>query len=517
MQQPTTLRTYTKKEKNMYLIGMTGQNIIYNIFNVLLSSYYLQNVLYIPAITVSTIITLARVWDAFNDPIMGTIVDRTRSKWGKCKPYLMVIPIPIGIITILNFVNYTFDVNAGTFTGRNAFIVIWAAFIYVMFGMSYTVGDIPLWSVTALMTEDEKDRQKLISLARICGGIGGGIALLALQPLALSVGQSLESRFEDAHTAEQYGFIVVAVIATLISVLMFQMAGLGIKERITPSEKTYTVKQNFQLMWRNKPFRQILLSGILGSPRSVMMIVAMPLVTYYYASKDPLMALLYIAFLGGGLFIGQFVATAFVPKLLEKHSKKNLYNYANLLVVIPNIILFFVYRSAPDKMVEPIYMVISFLVFVINGVSLGITMVIQTYMVADAVDYEEYTNGIRPDGVFFSGLTFLAKISSGIAQIIYGIACTAVGFSDVNIKAIDEFVAKSDVLLREAMMTTHPQFLSFMTMLFFIITIPSAIGGLLAVIPTWNYALDDKTHKSILEELNRRRHENDAAEINAEP
>lgn len=154
------LKTYSAKERNMYLIGMAGQNMIYNIIGAGLA-YYLQFTILIPAMTVSVIMAVARVWDAFNDPMMGTVVDRTRSKWGKCKPYLMFVPIPIFIITVLCFVNGFFDPSMGQFEGGNIGVILWAAFTYIAWGMSYTVGDIPLWGVTPLMTEVEKDRTKI--------------------------------------------------------------------------------------------------------------------------------------------------------------------------------------------------------------------------------------------------------------------------------------------------------------------------------------------------------------------
>ncbi|MEI6580484.1 MAG: MFS transporter, partial [Eubacteriales bacterium] len=181
------LKTYTTKERNMYLFGMAGQNIIYNIIGASLA-YYLQFTILIPAIAVGTMMAVARIWDAFMDPIMGSIVDKTRTKRGKCRPYLLYVPVPILIITVMCFLNFGFfDPSKGMFEGMNALIVVWAAFFYMIWGMTYTIGDVPLWSISALMSEDDKDRAKLLSLARIAAGVGGGIALLTIQPLSLQL------------------------------------------------------------------------------------------------------------------------------------------------------------------------------------------------------------------------------------------------------------------------------------------------------------------------------------------
>ena len=101
------LNTYTGKEAAAFYIGLAGQNIFYNIIGTALT-YYLQFTILIPAFTVSVIMALARVWDAFNDPMMGTIVDKTHSKWGKCRPYLIFVPLPILLITVLCFTNFGF-------------------------------------------------------------------------------------------------------------------------------------------------------------------------------------------------------------------------------------------------------------------------------------------------------------------------------------------------------------------------------------------------------------------------
>ena len=546
------LNTYTPKERNMYLLGMVGQNIIYNIVGSALA-YYLQFTLLIPAMAVTVIMAVARVWDAMNDPMMGTIVDKTRSKWGKCRPYLIYVPLPIFIITTLCFVNFGFYRDGQT--ALNVLIIAWAAFTYILWGMTYTVGDIPLWGVTALMTEDEKDRNKLLSLARIFGGIGAGVTLLAIQPFALAIGGAItekigvnlagtveaweaikataaanteafaagleaglpyesltkylivdETLAEATRQGERWGFLIAAVIFGIVGCALFQLVGPNIKERVPASEKSNSLKENFKLMWNNNPFRQILLSGILSSPKMLLQISAMPLITYYFASKSPVLALVYMALLGGGMFLGQFVAMALCPKLLTKFSKKNLYNYSSLLGIIPFVFLYIAYVSDPTGLVNWYWIVIFFFVFAVAGASMGVTTVLQSFMIADCVDYEEYKSGIRPDGVFFSGQTFIAKLTSGIATIMSGIFYTIYGFSDAAVEKVNNYISAG------LEPRTISEFDPYMRVLFVIVSLPPAVGCLLAVIPTWKYCLDDDEHKRILEELSARR----AAKLAAE-
>ncbi|MDR1927523.1 MAG: MFS transporter [Oscillospiraceae bacterium] len=518
------LVTYTPRERNMYLTGMFGQNMIYNVIVVVLGGYYLSNVLYIPAATVGIILALAQVWDAFNDPMMGTIVDKTRSKWGKCRPYLIFVPAVIGVISVLNYLNGSYDGSQPANSPHNLYVVLWAGAAYILWGMCYTAGDIPLWGIVTLMTENEKHRQKLQMLSRTVAAVAGGIGALALQPVAIAVGQALNGAglIADKRAAEKTGFILVGSAFILIGVAAFQMTGLFARERIKPSEKSYTLRENFQLMWRNKPFRQVLLSGVLAGPRNIMMNVAMVMVTYYYASKNPAQAVLYLALLGGGLFGALMTAQIMVPRLSQRFSKKTLYNFANLVGVVPSLLLFALYMSNPGGMTKPLYLVLTMLIFAFNGVGLGLYMVLQSNMIADAVDYEDYTNHVRPDGVFFSGQTFITKIGTAISVVIFGLLKDFVGFSDVNVKALDKLI-DTGVVPREVMgdasfsfsftealsgvttTITGPQIEKFMMVMFLAIAVPPAVSGLLAVIPTWKYALSKEKLEEIVAELHSRR------------
>lgn len=549
VEQQPTLRTYTSRERNFYLAGLVGQNIIYNVVGAALS-YYFQFTLAIPAIIVTVLMAIARVWDALNDPIMGTIVDKTRTKWGKCRPYLIYIPMPIFVITTLCFVNFGFY-EVGQ-TAMNALIVAWAAVTYLLWEIAYTVGDIPLWGVTSLMTEDEKARNKLLSMARIFGGIGAGVSLLAMQPAALAIGGFISEPIgvklagseeawqaivaeSEANTAafneglnenlpyeeleqylvvnpilseatrqgERWGFLIAAAAFGLLGAALFQLCGPNIKERVPSSEKRYTLKENVKIMFGNKPFRQILLSGILGSPRMLIQIAAMPLINYYFANKDALMAIVYMALLGGGVFVGQFVAMGIAPKVLTKVSKKNLYNYSNLAGVIPFMFLYIAYVADPGGLANWYWVAVLFFIFIIAGASLGFATVLQSYMIADCIDYEEYIHGVRPDGVFFAGQTFIAKLQSGIATIISGIFYAIYKFSDSEVEKVNNYISAG------IMPRTVPEFEPYMRVLFVIVSIPPAIGCILTVLPTWKYCLDDAEHKRILAELAARRSANE--------
>lgn len=497
MKQPRSLTTYTPKERNLYLTGLLGQNMIFNIIGTGLV-FYFHSVLAIPAMATAIIFAVARVWDAINDPMMGTIVDRTNTKWGKCRPYLMFIPAVVCIITILCFCNGIYGSQNSTMV--NGLIIAWAGVSYVLWGMAYTVGDIPLWGITARMTDDENDRASLLSLARIAGGVGG-IVLAVIVPMSQSIGNSLTKSMQlSSQKGQQYGFIIVAVILSVIGCGLFQLSSFA-KERVQSSNERYTLKENFKLMWQNRPFRQIMISSILRAPIMLLMMVAMSLLSYYYGDYNQKSYVVYMIVLGGGIFGGQFISMAFAPMLIKKFEKKKVYNISSLVSGIAFGLVFVIYLAAPGKLDQPMWLAVCFVVFSIAAAGMGIGNVYQSVMISDTIDYEEYLHGIRPDGVFFAGQSFCTKLNSGIAALIQGIVYSAVGFSGEGVTVVNNMLEAGASFKADAF------FEPYRTAMFFLCSIPPAIGVLASILPMLHYSLPDQEHANVLEALRARRQE----------
>ncbi|MBR2732415.1 MAG: MFS transporter [Clostridia bacterium] len=603
------VKTYTKKELAGYLTGLAGQNIIYNIIATGLA-FYFQSVIFLPAIACSLIFALARVWDAINDPMMGTIVDKTHTKWGKCKPYLLFVPVVIMVTTILPFLNgmyaepndlhevtlqeqnayvafaesdltkeleydgvkYLFVPAGGTWelqkdaegktlmdadgnivktkvmvytaddkqpvtdtalaetvlqefqselgfvkkTGTKAVLIIaWAAISYILWGMTYTIGDIPLWGVTSLMTEDQNDRAKVLTLARAVANVGMIGTLFTMIAPAFQ-GMFKARGMDEAHSLRM-AYIALAVVMTVFASLLFQVAGLSVKEKVeAKNEKTYSIKENFKIMFGNKPFRQILISGILRSPIQLLAIVAMTLVMYYFFNNNigatlfidgalNIQLVLKILILVVGLFGGMIGFPLIVPKLVLKFEKKKLYNFFSLVGAIPFACIFLFFKLSKGNVLTWVGMIVMAVLFFMAAASMGSLNVLQSVMIADCVDYEEYYSGNRPDGVFFSGQSFITKLSAGIASLISGAVYAIVQFSDKNVALLN------NALINGADFKTYNGG-KFAAAMFFLISIPPAIGMILAAIPTLKYALPNNEHKRILDALVAKRHAKEALE-----
>ena len=163
------LKEYRNKERNMFALGMLGQNLIFAMVNTYLSVFY-STVIFVPAMALLVVTVVSRIWDAVNDLLMGTIVDKTHSRWGKCRPYLKYVPIPIGIFTVLMFM----PVRSLGDVAKVIFVIA----TWLSWELLYTLGDIPLWGMTSVMTADIKKRTSLVSAARIVGGLSAVIGFV---------------------------------------------------------------------------------------------------------------------------------------------------------------------------------------------------------------------------------------------------------------------------------------------------------------------------------------------------
>ncbi len=519
--------TYTGGELFGYLVGMFGQNLIYQVIAAGLVSVYLGTVLYIPAGVVSAIIFAARIWDAINDPMMGTIVDRTHTKWGKCRPYLIFFPAIIGAFTILCFMNGIYTSPGAS----KALIIAWAAASYIIWGMLFTVCDIPLWGITSLMTEDENDRAKIIGLARMAAGVGGIGTVISFVPGFLTgmfegkynamigtVVKGTEYTQQMANNdAKKAAWIATVVGVTVIATICFEVAGLVTRERVPgDAEDKRGIIENFKIMFACHPFRQILISGVLRSPLQLLMLLAMPLMLYYYTDNafenvgdlDGGQRIIKIALIGLAVFIPQFAAMAITPALVKKFENKAIYNFYTVVGAVPYALIFVAYLVFKGNLLGWAAVVITAVCIGLASASMGGINVMQSIMIADCVDYEEYHKGYRPDGVFFSGQSFLTKLSGGIAAVIQGIVYSVVKFSDANLDNINYRLTQGEHFF-------EMDGGKYAAAMFFLISIPVALGMLLSALPMRSYGMTDAEHKDMLAALIAKREAAKNGEVEA--
>ena len=239
------------REAIAYSITGIGQNFICTIIGSYLTIFMTDALLMADArigkttgaTAVALLMLFTRVYDALNDPIMGSIVDRTRTKWGKCRPYLKWMAVPIGLVTIACFL----PVYNST---AKSFIII--SVIYVIWSMVFTVADVPYWGLSTAMTNNTTIRGNLLTVARLCCTIGAGAVTVFANTL-------------------KWTYFICAVVLVIVSLPMFFYGFKNTKERYTSDTTPPSLGHNLGLLFKNDQLLLILISGILGAARTVYM------------------------------------------------------------------------------------------------------------------------------------------------------------------------------------------------------------------------------------------------------
>lgn len=476
------MNTFTKREKNAYLIGVVGQNILYGVISAGLPYYY-QSVIFLPAMAISIIFAVAKVIDAVKDPLMGTLIDRTYSKWGKCRPYLIFSPVFVCIATILTFLNGTYGSYGNS--KANFLIIVWAALTYFLWGIVFTFADVPLWTLLSLMTESQRDRNRILAQGRIAASIGAGIAVPLIVPAAQAVSGLFSKSPDDSGL--KGASVFVCVFLAIVGSVLFQLTGLMTKERVKSNvNEKLSFRENLHIISKCKPFKLLMISGIIRSPAMLFSLVQTTLFSYYYGDNGKISYLFYLALLGGGNVLGQFAANFLMPGLADKYEKKKLYYIMSVLNAVPFLLIFCMYLMVPSELDRPVYLLFFTVFMMLAGAGQGGVSVLQSVMTADSVEYYQLRTGYRPDGVFFSGQTFLTKISTGISSIISGVVYAVVGFSGDGVKMVN------DALYNGASFKSDPIFAKYRFAIFFLICIPPAVSMLLSMIPMKKYSITDK-------------------------
>ncbi len=480
---------YSGKERNVYLCGMLGQNLIYSVVGSVLQVFY-TDILIVPTIAVSIIMGISRVWDALNDIIMGTVVDKTHTRWGKCRPYLKFVPFPIAITTILLFLPI---VKAPV-----AVKIVYIIFSFLLWETLYTLGDIPLWGVTSLMTPDEQKRSKLISAARIISS-AGALAVVAFYPIKDALGAIDIGLFENtgkansnlAFFSEPQGYLLAIALIAIIGGSLFRLPFAFIRERITqaPKEKDTGLRENLKLMWENKLFLRTLSANILGCTKTLMLSAGIYFCKWVLGNGGS--ETLWLIKLGGPFLVGMVSAMATSTWFAKKFGKKKMYLLSSYLNAVPYILIFLVGYK---------HLIFMGIMLFFGGFLTGFTNVYNTTMIADSVDYMEHKTGKRNDGVFFSGLNFTSKLTAAITAVITNVIFHFVNYTD-TINELTDKIAQASAAGKEFTLDFAATYPEITTAMLILITIVPAIGCVLQALPIHGYFLTEEKHAKILEEL----------------
>jgi GPH family glycoside/pentoside/hexuronide:cation symporter len=402
----------------------------------------------IAALTV--IITGAKIWDSVADLIMGFIVDRTRSRWGKLRPYILFTALPVALLTVLMF-----SVPRAGETGRLA----WFGAVYLLWGMVYTMCDVPFWGLAGTLSRDTMERTRVISLTRTFGTISLGLVTLLGPQLA-----RLLSRGPKTTAA---GWQAAASVVAVLGMGLFLLAFFNTREKVAFAKEKQSLRESLRTMAANRPLLQVLSGSILGFGRSIIQVGGAVVALIVFGDEAM------FTYLGAALILALVVSTLATPLVLRFVSKKGLMIGSSLLA---SLVYLAMYLAGWES-----FALVLALIFA-SGLFTGFFIVVQTAMIADSVDYLEYKTGSRNEGVCFAGLTFVSKLMGAFATMAFGTVVAAIGYAKGQ--AITPAIQGG---------------------VWFAITIIPALSCALGTLPFFFYELSEKRLAEMMEALLSRR------------
>ncbi|MFN7250740.1 MAG: glycoside-pentoside-hexuronide (GPH):cation symporter [Anaerobacillus sp.] len=387
----------TVKEKLSYGVGAVGKDLVYALVSGFLLYYY-NAVLGISATFIGILFMVARVFDAFNDPFMGVIVQYTKSPWGKFRPWIM------GGTVINALVLYAlFSIPEGL-SGNS--LLIWISVAYVIWGITYTMMDIPYWSLIPAITKAGKERESISVIARSFAGFGFAIPIALTMALVPLLGNG----------SEHAGFSRLAAIIAVLFVIFIGITVSNVKEKVNVIEKPPRVKEMLKSLLRNDQALVVVVSIVIFNAS---LYLTQQLAIYFFRFDIGNAALFGVFGTIGGAT--QILAMMFVPVLRKYVSRKRLLVGAILLTIVGYSLLFAL-GVANVKSIVPLAIAAS---IIFTG--FGIATVLTTIFLADSVDYGEWKNDMRSESVIFSLQTFVVKLSSAISVFIAGVGLDLIG------------------------------------------------------------------------------------------
>jgi len=382
-------------EKIGYACGDIASNFYWRVFDVFLFIFY-TDVFGLPAAAVGTMMLVTRLIDAFSDPLMGAIADRTNTRFGKFRPYLLWGIIPMVAAGVLTFtVPDVSDSNK----------LIWAYATYIFMMLAYTFINVPYGALLGVVTSDSQQRTTLTSF-RFIGAFSGGSLVAYLTPeLVNYLGQGNEA------LGWQYTMFIYGLVASILFIITF----LSTKERISPPAQQKTpVMQDLKDLTQNSPWKVLFVLALI-----IMMTISLRGSTgtfyfKYYVERPDLIGSFAMAYM-----IALAIGAASTPLLTKFIDKRRLLMSLMTIVAILSLLFYFV----PSDNV-PLMFVLQILI----GLALGPKSPLVFSMYADTADFSQWRTGRRATAMIFSAAAFAQKLGGALAGAMIGWLLASMGY-----------------------------------------------------------------------------------------
>lgn len=375
------------KEKIGYGVGDTASHFVWDMVGFWILIFY-TDTFGISAAAAGTIMLIARFWDMISDPIMGVIADRTNTRWGKFRPYILWMALPYSILAIMTFT--TPDLGS---TGK----IIYAGTTYLLLMTVFTAINLPYSSLGAVMTADSSERTELNSYRFVFAFIG--------QLIVSGTALTLARYFGKGNDAT--GYQITIILFSIISFALFMVTFYTTKERVTPpKEQKESLKEDFRNLLKNRPWLILFFVGIISFIMFALQNLSIAYYFKYYIGNEENVQLFNVV----GT-IALIVTIPFSKSLAKRFGNRNVFLASSLISG-----LFFMLLFIPgEKDLVTIYTL-----NILAKMAYAPAVPLLWTMLADSADYSEWKTGRRSTGLVFSAATFAQKAGWGIGGALAG-------------------------------------------------------------------------------------------------
>lgn len=375
------------REKIAYGLGDTASNIIFQTVMMFLLIYYTDVVGLSPAI-VGTLFLVVRIFDAITDPLMGAMADRTKTRWGQFRPYLLWLALPFGVASVLAFTQ--FDLSGD---GK----ILYAFISYTVLMIAYTAINIPYSALGGVLTADPKERVSVQSYRFVFGMLGGLIVAACTMPLVEWFGEG------DKALGYQNAMLAMSILGVILFLLCFA----GTNERVSPPQnQNSSFKNDLKHLWQNDQWRILCIAGLLLLSGQVLRgTLAVYYVKYYLGREDLITQFMTLGMIGS--ILGCSLSSALAKKVCKIKA------YIALQLVAATI-------CALSYFVGPSHTTVAFGLFFLWSFFLQMATPLLWAKMADTIDYGHWKTGVRITGMIYSAVVFFIKLGVAIGGALAG-------------------------------------------------------------------------------------------------
>ena len=450
------------KEKIGYGFGDMASSMFWKLFGSYLMIFY-TDVFGLPAAAVGTMFFVTRVWDSAFDPMVGIIADRTNSRWGKFRPYLLYLAIPFSVIGIFTFFTPDFDMTDK---------LVYAYITYSLMMMTYSAINVPYAALLGVMSSDTKDRNVLAVYRMVFAYLGSFVALLLFMPMVNS--------FSENNTI-QHGWMMSVVVIAVLCVCLFLGCFYLTKERVKPMENEGgSLKTDVKDLCNNHPWWILVGAGIGALIFNSIRDGATVYYFKYYVVEQDYSSINFVgvSFVLSGLYlavgqIANIIGVILAAPLSNRIGKRLTFIGSMVIAATLSVGFFWLDRSQIG---------LIFLFQVLISICAGSIFPMLWSMYADCADYSEHKTGNRATGLIFSSSSMSQKFGWAIGSAVTGWLLAYFGFQANEVQS-------------EESINGIKMFLSFLP----------AAGCVLSVIFISLYPLSEAKMRVITEDLNKKR------------